>query len=110
MHARMDKELDRMLAHGVIRESNSPWSSPVLLVTKYSGEDRLCFDGRKLNFVTVKDAYPMPYISSILDKVRDARYLSSIDLKSAFWQIPLDESSCAKTEFTVPGRGLYEFT
>lgn len=110
MQARMNKELDRMLALGVIRESNSPWSSPVLLVSKSSGADRLRFDGRKLNSVTIRDAYPLPYISNILDKVRDARFLSSIDLTSAFWQIPLDESSCAKTAFTVPGRGLYEFT
>lgn len=110
MQSHMDKELDRMLSLGVIRESNSPWSSPVLLVPKSSGEYRLCFDGRKLNSVTKKDAYPLPYISHILDRLRDAKYLSSIDLKSAFWQIPLEESSCAKTAFTVPGRGLYEFT
>lgn len=110
MQSHMNKELDKMLALGVIRESTSPWASPILLVPKSSGEYRLCFDGRKLNSVTKKDAYPLPYISNILDKLRDARYLSSVDLKSAFWQIPLEESSCAKTAFTVPGRGLYEFT
>lgn len=59
--------------------------------------------------VTKKDAYPLPYISTILDRLRDARYISSIDIKSAFWQVPLSQRSKEYTAFTVPGRGLYQF-
>lgn len=110
MQVHLYKELERMLALGVVRESNSPWNSPVLLVAKSNGDYRLCFDGRKLNSVTKRDAYPLPYVSDILNKLRDAKYLTSIDLKSAFWQIPLEESSREKCAFTVPGKGLFEFT
>jgi len=63
-----------------------------------------------VNEVTEKDAYPLPYVSSILDRLRDARYLSSLDIRSAYWQIPLTESSKPVTAFTVPNRGLFQFT
>lgn len=109
MQVIMNKELDRLLAMGIVRESNSPWASPVLLVKKPNGEYRLCLDSRKLNSVSKKCAYPLPFVSSILDKLRDARFLTSIDLRQAFYQIPLEESSCEKTAFVVQGRGLYEF-
>lgn len=102
-------EVDKMIKDQVIKPSFSSWNSPILLVKKRSGENRFCFDGRRLNEVTKPDAYPMPYITTILDQLRDARYISSIDLKKAFWQIPLSAESCEKTAFTVPGRGLFEF-
>lgn len=105
----LNQELDRMLELGVVRPSCSPWASPVLLVKKPNGEKRLCFDGRKLNSLTKKDAYPLPHVNHILSKLTGARYLSSIDLKAAFWQIPLEEGSCEKTAFVIPSRGLFEF-
>lgn len=101
-------EIDRMLELGVIEESQSPWSSPVALVHK-PGKVRLCLDARKLNSVTVKDAYPLPLIDGILSRLPKARFITSLDLKDAFWQIPLDEKSKEKTAFTVPGRPLYQF-
>lgn len=76
---------------GVIEESQSPWSSPVALVLK-PGKVRLCLDARKLNSVTVKDAYPLPLIEGIFSRLPKARFISSLDLKDAFWQIPLDGS------------------
>lgn len=105
----LHKELDNMLELGVVRPSSSPWASPVLLVKKNNGEMRFCFDGRKLNSLTKRDAYPLPRVDNILSKLTGARYLSSIDLKCAYWQIPLEESSCEKTAFVIPSRGLYEF-
>lgn len=76
---------------------------------KKSGEQRFCFEGRKLNSVAKRDAYPPPYVDSILIKLRDAQFLSSVDLRKAFWQIPLENWSCQKTAFVLPGRGLFEF-
>jgi hypothetical protein len=87
----------------------SPWSSPVCLVLKKDGDYRFCVDYRKLNSVTKPDAYPLPYISSILDQLRDCHYMSSIDIKSAFWQVEVVPDSREYTAFTVPGRGLYQF-
>lgn len=100
------EEVDRMLQLGVVRESTSAWSSPVTVVAKGNGKTRLCLDARKVN---VKDAYPMPMIDSIISRLNETHYISSIDLKDAFWQIELDEESCEKTAFTIPGRPLYEF-
>lgn len=76
---------------------------------KRDGSYRFCVDYRALNAVTKKDAYPIPYVSVILDRLRDARYISTLDVKSAFWQVSVKESSREYTAFTVPGRGLYYF-
>lgn len=105
----LNKELDEMLSLGVVEPSSSPYSSPVLLVKKSSGEYRFCFDGRKLNSVTKHDSYPLPRIDRILSSLREANFISSIDLRKAFWQIPLDEASKEKTAFSVAGRGLFQF-
>lgn len=105
----VDEELDKMLKLGVIEPSHSEWSSPIILLDKPDGSKRFCVDFRKVNLVTKKDAYPLPHVTSILDRLRDARYLSSLDIKSAYWQIPLEHSSKEKTAFTIPGRGLFQF-
>ena len=105
----MYDELDRMLSLGVIEESNSSWSSPVTLV-RQPNKNRLCLDARKVNERTIKDAYPLPHINGILSRLQDTKYISAIDLKDAFWQIPLEQKSREKTAFTVPGRPLYQYT
>lgn len=105
----LNEELDRMLELGVVEPSNSAWSSPVLLVKKSGGEYRFCFDGRALNEVTKHDSYPLPHIDRILSMLRGAKYVSSIDLRKAFWQIPLDPASREKTAFSIVGRGLFHF-
>lgn len=113
----LNDEVDRMLQLGVIAPSKSPWSNPVVMTPKKDGSWRFCLDARKLNDVTVKDSYPVPYINSILDNLRGTRYLSSIDLSAAYWQISLCDSdnvdgsgtSCQKCAFVVPNRGLFEF-
>lgn len=103
------EQVDEMLALDVIEPCESPWSSPVLVVGKKDGKPRFCLDSRKLNAVTKKDAYKLPYVSEILDNLKDARYLSSIDLSKAFWQILIDERDREKTAFYVPGRGTFMF-
>jgi len=98
-------EQDRMLGLGVIEESNSSWSSPVTLVKK-GQKNRLCLDARKVNSRTIKDAYPLPHIEGLLSRLQERYYISAIDLKDAFWQIPLESKSREKTAFTVPGRPI----
>jgi len=110
VQAQLNQELDRMLGLGVLEESESPWNSPVTLVKKSNGKVRLCLDARRVNEVTVKDAYPLPIIDGILSRLENTNFISSLDLKDAFWQIPLDDDAKCKTAFTVPNRPLYQFT
>lgn len=104
----IDAEVQRMLAADIIEPCRSPWSSPVCMVPKKDGTFRFCVDYRQVNAVTRKDAYPLPLISAIMDQLREAKYLSSLDIKSAYHQVPIDESSRDVTAFVVPN-GLYRF-
>lgn len=81
MQATIDKEVDEMTEQGVIELSHSPWSSPIVIVKKKEGKHRFCIYFRRVNDVTHKDAYPLPQITTTLDKLREARYLSTLDLK-----------------------------
>lgn len=105
----IDAELDRMIKLGVIEPSNSDWANPIVAVKKSNGRTRLCLDARGLNEVTVKDRYPLPHIGRILQQIRATKYLTSIDLKDAFWQVGLEKKSRSKTAFNVPGRGHFQF-
>ncbi|CAM4624510.1 unnamed protein product [Lepidochelys kempii] len=97
-----------MLALGVIQPSASPWVSPVVLVPKKDGSVRFCVDYRKLNAITVSDAYPMPRPDELLDKLGGAQYLTTMDLTKGYWQVPLDADARLKSAFITP-LGLYEF-
>lgn len=103
------KEIDDMLRMGIIEKSNSAWNSPILLVPKANGELRMCLDSRKLNSLTKVDTYPMPRVQEILDSLNNAKYMSSLDLKSAFFQIMLAKESREKTCFSLPGLGSFHF-
>ena len=104
----VEKEIKKMLEHDVIQESSSPWASPIVLVKKKDGSVRFCSDLRKVNFVTRKDAYPLPNISDCLDSLGGSRYFSTLDLASGYWQVELDEDARPKTAFTTH-LGLYEW-
>jgi hypothetical protein len=109
MHKKQEvKELSNvMLEREVIRPSNGPWSSPIVLVKKKDNTKRLCVDFRKGNEITKKDAYPIPRIDDTLDTLHGARYFSCVDLASGYWQVELQEDK-EKTAFSTP-YGLYEF-
>jgi len=98
----IQKELDLMIDMGVIEESNSPWAAPVVLVPKPDGSVRFCTDFRRLNSVTIPDAYPMPRIDDLIDKVGRAKYLTKIDLSRGYWQVPMDENSIPVSAFVTP--------
>lgn len=101
-------QVEEMLRDDVIQPSASPWASPVVLVKKKDQTLRFCVDYRKLNVVTKRDVYPLPRIDDTLDRLRDAKFFSSLDLKSGYWQIEVDERDREKTAFVTPD-GLYEF-
>ena len=103
-----EKIIADQLDAGVIRESTSPWSSPLVYVRKRDGSTRPCVDYRKLNDVTKKDAYPLPRIDDCLDSLSSAKLFSTLDLQSGYWQIEVDEADKCKTAF-ITRRGLYEY-
>ena len=107
MQDMINQELDKMLAEGVVQPSTSPWSSPVVITRRKDGKPRFCVDFRRLNSVTKRDAYPLPQVNATLDKLRGARYLSTIDLKNGYWHVSLTEKRKALTAFTVSGTGLF---
>ncbi|UYV76491.1 hypothetical protein LAZ67_14000675 [Cordylochernes scorpioides] len=101
-------EVDKMLKSGIVKPSDSPWSSPVVLVKKKDGTWRFCVDYRRLNKITRKDVYPLPRIDDTLDSLKGASVFSTMDLKSGYWQIEVDEADREKTAFVTPD-GLFEF-
>jgi hypothetical protein len=105
----VERELNTMLEEGIIEPSNSPWASPLTLVPKKDGSVRVCGDYRKLNAVTRKDAYPLPRIQDIFDQLGGAQIFTTIDLKSGYWQVPMEEHSKVKTAISTH-MGLFQFT
>ena len=98
-----------MLQLRVIEESRSAWSSPVVLVPKPDGSYRFCNDFRRLNEASEFDAYPMPRVDELIERLGPARYLSTLDLTKGYWQVPLTRAAREKTAFSTPG-GLYQYT
>jgi hypothetical protein len=91
-------EIDGLLANGQIVPSDSPWGAPIVVVVKH-GKKRLCIDYRKLNSMSKPSSYPLPLISDLLDSFNGAKYFSSIDLASGYWQILMEPDSVEKTTF-----------
>ena len=102
------QHLQEMLDLGVIRKSESPYSSNVVLVRKPDGRIRFCIDFRRLNQITIKDAYALPRIDQTLDALNGAQWFSKLDLRSGFWQVDLAEEDKHKTAFSVGNLGFYE--
>ena len=101
-------EVQKMLKEGMIRESSSPWSSPVLMIKKKDGTWRLCVDYRKLNAITHKDAYPLPRIDETLESLSGSQFFTTLDLASGYWQVEVEEGDKEKTAFSTQD-GHYEF-
>ena len=97
-----------MLDHGVIERSTSDWASPMVTVKKKDGSLRLCVDYRRLNGLSKADAYPMPRVDDLIDRVGNAKFISTLDLTKWYWQVPVRESDREKTAFPTP-YGLFLF-
>ena len=97
-----------MLKDDIIEPSTSPYNSPLICVTKKSGECRPVIDFRTLNNNIVPECYPLPRIDEILYGLRGAKIFTSLDLRSAFHQVPLSDESKELTAFTLNFR-KYQF-
>ncbi|XP_060602869.1 uncharacterized protein LOC132755945 [Ruditapes philippinarum] len=106
----IDEEVQKMLDNKIIRESNSIWHSPVVLVKKRDDTYRFAVDYRQLNRITLSIAHPLPTLETVFDCIGDsqAKFFSTLDMASEFWQVPMDPKTRHKAAFCVPS-GIYEF-
>ena len=107
--AEVEKEIQQLLDMGIIEKSSSPWASPIVVVPKKPSGIRMCTDYRKLNQVTVANAYPIPRIDEMLDELGQAKFLTTIDLTKGYYQVPLSENAKAKFAFVSP-YGHFQYT
>jgi len=92
----------------IIRESESPFASPIVVVKKKNGSIRLCIDYRKLNNQTIKDAYALPNIEETFSALTGSKWFSVMDLKSEHYQVEVEEEDKHKTAFVTP-MGFWKF-
>ena len=104
----IQESINEMLKQGVIRPSYSPWAAPVVLVNKKDGSVRFCVDYREINKIVKRDVHPLPRIDDSLYSQGRAKFFTSLDLTSGYWQVPMDENDVETTAF-ISHYGLYEF-
>ena len=93
------------MAQGVIEPTMSEWAAPIVVVGKKDGSIRLCVYYRRLNTVSTVDTYPMPRVVDLIDLIRQAEYISTLDFTKGYWQVPVaDEDRVKSTQF-----GHYQF-
>ncbi|MBV2113483.1 MAG: reverse transcriptase family protein, partial [Candidatus Thiodiazotropha sp. (ex Ctena orbiculata)] len=99
-HANDEKKaIEELQAKGVIRDSVSPWASPIVLVAKKDGGVRPCVDYRRVNQLVKPDGFPLPRIQDCLDAVAGSTLFSTFNLTSGYFQIPVKEEDISKTAF-----------
>lgn len=104
----VSKVIDDLLSKEIIRPSNSPFASPIVLVKKKTGELRMCIDYRALNKVTVRNNFPLPLIEDCLEYLDAKKCFSILDLKNGFHQVAMDTESIPYTSFVTPfGQYVY---
>ena len=104
----INAEVKEMLEADIIELSSSPSSSGFVTVTKPDGTLRFCGDFRKLNAVTVTDAFPLTRIQDVLDRLSGSEWFTLIDFKSGYWQIPIHPDDRHRTAFNT-SNGHYQF-
>lgn len=104
--ALMRQESDYLLVNGFAKPSNSPWSSPCLVESKPDGSPSFITDYRKVNALTVTDAYPLPRIDDCVDSVGSATFVTKLDMLKGYWQVPLTDRASDISAFVTPDRFL----
>lgn len=104
----LKKIVKELLDEEIIEESNSEFSSPVVLVSKPTGESRLCVDYRRVNKICQQEVFPLPKIEEELDKLAGKSCFTSLDLRSGYYQLEVEPESRKYTSFVIPG-GQYQF-
>jgi hypothetical protein len=104
----IEEQVQRMLQDGINEPSTSPWSAPVVIVTRPGSDPRFCVDFRGLNQVTEKDSYPLPHIDESLDFLARGKFITTLDLARGYWQVAVAEESRPKTAF-ISHCGLFQF-
>ncbi|GFT93693.1 retrovirus-related Pol polyprotein from transposon 17.6 [Trichonephila clavipes] len=104
----LKREIDRLLAEGIIEECESPYASPVVLIPKPNGTFRLCIDYRKLNEITVADTYPLPRMDDLLHQAKLTPFMSTLDLRAGYHQVIVHVEDKDKTIFVCPF-GTYRY-
>lgn len=108
LEEKVDKLVDELLAHDIIRPSESPWNSPIVIVAKKNGDIRLCVDYRRLNSVTKRAVFPIPATQQLLDCLSGSSYFSTLDLSQGYHQVLMDDDDIQKTAFATR-RGQFEY-
>jgi hypothetical protein len=106
----LDDFLDENIASGRIRPSISPIASPFFFVSKKTGDLRPTQDYRNVNTATIKNRYPLPFIQTLVDKLKAARWFSKADVRWGYNNIRIKEGDEWKAAFITPHRGLFEPT
>lgn len=104
----ISRQIKDLKEKGLIRDSDSPWAFPVTLAKKKDGTSRMCIDYRRLNTITIDDKMPLPRIDDILDRLRHAKYFTTLDVAWGYWHIEMDSNSINKTAF-ITHEGHYEW-
>jgi hypothetical protein len=105
---KLSAEVKYLLQNELVSGSNSPWSSPCIMVPKSDNSMRFCTDFRKVNAVTKTDSYPIPRMDDCIDRVGRAKFVSKFDLMKGYWQVPLTKRAVEVSAFVTPD-GLYEY-
>ena len=108
VRGKIQEEIQEMINTGIVLESDSPYASPMVVVKKKDGSNRICVDFRKLNRITVTDPEPMTTAEDLFQKLGQCQFFSKIALSKGYWQIPVADKDIHKTAF-VTGDGCYEF-
>ena len=108
LYQEVKAHLQEMVEVGAIRRSFSPWASTMVLVRKKDGGLQFCIDLCKLNNRTVKDGCSLPRIEDILDCLHGAVWFSTLDLKSGYWRVELEQEAKPLTSFTMGSLGFWE--
>ena len=108
---KVKEELDRLVKDGIIKRVECPtdWVNSIVCVSKPNGNIRLCLDPKDLNKYIKRPHYYSPTIDDVLPDLCGSKFFSTLDARSGYWNIPLDDQSQLLTTFNTPGYGRYCF-